>query len=210
MVPMKTGKVGGRAVLRSAVLVGILAMGWGANDAVASAYMATGGLTSQPIGHYEFCKANPGECNIHPRDLRPAHLTKAAWNAIVDVNDHVNSAVKPMSDLDVYGKDEVWAYPDRGVGDCEDYVLEKRRDLARAGFSLADLLITVVRKPDGEGHAVLTVRTDKGDFILDNLSQEVKLWTRTPYRYLKRQAEDNTGHWVSIRSGDSMLVSAVK
>jgi predicted transglutaminase-like cysteine proteinase len=210
MVPMKTGRVGGGAVLRSAVLVGILAMGWGANDAVASAYMATGGLTSQPIGHYEFCKANRGECNIRPRDLRPAHLTKAAWNTIVDVNGRVNSAVKPMSDIDVYGKDEVWAYPDRGVGDCEDYVLEKRRDLARAGFSLADLLITVVRKPDGEGHAVLTVRTDKGDFILDNLSQEVKLWTRTPYRYLKRQAEDDTGHWVSIRTGDSMLVSAVK
>jgi predicted transglutaminase-like cysteine proteinase len=210
MVLMKPRKVGGGAVLRSAVLVGMLAMGWGANNAVASSYMTTGGLTSQPIGHYEFCKANPGECSIRPSDLRPAHMTKAAWSRIVAVNDRVNSAVKPMSDEDVYGKDEVWAYPVAGVGDCEDYVLEKRRDLARAGFSLADLLITVVRKPDGEGHAVLTVRTDEGDFILDNLSDKVKLWTRTPYRYLKRQAEDNTGHWVSIRSGDNMLVSAVK
>jgi predicted transglutaminase-like cysteine proteinase len=210
MASIGAGKIGRAAVLRSAALAGILVMGWSANDAVASVYMTTGGLTSQPIGHYEFCIANPGECNIRPRDLRPAHLTRTAWNTIVGVNDRVNGAVKPMSDYEVYGKDEVWAYPDKGVGDCEDYVLEKRRELARAGFSLADLLITVVRKPDGEGHAVLTVRTDKGDYILDNLSDHVKLWTHTPYRYLKRQAEDNTGHWVSIRSGDNMLVSSVK
>jgi predicted transglutaminase-like cysteine proteinase len=56
MVLMKPRKVAGGAVLRSAVLVGMLAMGWGANNAVASSYMTTGGLTSQPIGHYEFCR----------------------------------------------------------------------------------------------------------------------------------------------------------
>ena len=67
-------------------------------------------------------------------------------------------------------------------------MLEKRRDLMRKGISLSDLLITVVRKPDGEGHAVLTVRTDKGDFVLDNLTDAVKPWEETGYRYLKRQA----------------------
>ncbi|TIP55239.1 MAG: transglutaminase, partial [Mesorhizobium sp.] len=84
------------------------------------------------------------------------------WRKLVNVSAKVNAAVKPLSDLDHYGKDEVWAYPDDGYGDCEDYVLEKRRQLYRMGMSLADLLITVVRKPDGEGHSVLTVRTDKG------------------------------------------------
>ena len=49
-------------------------------------------------------------------------------------------------------------------------MLEKRRDLMSKGISLTDLLITVVRKPDGEGHAVLTVRTDEGDYVLDNLT----------------------------------------
>ena len=87
-----------------------------------------------------------------------------------------------MNDFDIYGKDEVWAYP-HGAGDCEDYVLEKRRDLMLKGISLSDLLITVVRKPDGEGHAVLTVRTDQGDFILDNLNDAVKPWDATGYRY---------------------------
>jgi hypothetical protein len=48
--------------------------------------------------------------------------------------------------------------------------------LIERGFSPADVLITVVRKPDGEGHAVLTLRTSEGDFVLDNLVDEVKHW----------------------------------
>ncbi len=62
---------------------------------------------------------------------------------------------------------------------------------------MSDLLITVVRKPDGEGHAVLTLRTDRGDFILDNLTDSVKPWDETPYRFLKRQASEHTGRWVT-------------
>jgi predicted transglutaminase-like cysteine proteinase len=171
--------------------------------------MSTGGLTSQPIGHYEFCKANPTECSIKLRDPGPLRLTGALWHEIVDVNRTVNTTVRPMNDYDIYGKDEVWAYP-RGAGDCEDYVLEKRRDLMLKGISLTDLLITVVRKPDGEGHAVLTVRTDEGDFILDNLSDSVKPWETTGYRYLKRQSTTHTGRWVSIREGNTTtLVGSV-
>jgi predicted transglutaminase-like cysteine proteinase len=172
--------------------------------------MATGGLTSQPIGHYDFCKAHPGECNIRPANLQPARMSDGLWRKLTNVSAKVNAAVKPLSDLDHYGKDEVWAYPDDGYGDCEDYVLEKRRELSRMGISLADLLITVVRKPDGEGHSVLTVRTDKGDYILDNLTDKVKAWDATGYRYLKRQAIDNTGRWVSIRDGQQVLVGAVQ
>ncbi len=89
-------------------------------------------------------------------------------------------------------------------------LLEKRRELGRMGVSLANLLITVVRKPDGEGHAVLTVRTDKGDYVLDNLNDKVEAWDQTGYRFLKRQAIDNTGRWVSIRGGQQVLVGAVQ
>ena len=89
-------------------------------------------------------------------------------------------------------------------------MLEKRRLLIADGLPVNDLLITVVRKPDGEGHAVLTVRTDDGDYILDNLSDAVRAWDQTGYRYLKRQATTNTGRWVSIRDGESPLVGAVQ
>ncbi len=176
----------------------------------AAASMTTGGLTSQPIGHYEFCKTNPAECSIRPRDTGPERMTPATMRLIASVNVSVNRAVKPMNDFDIYGKDEVWTYPDKGVGDCEDYVLLKRRSLAERGLSLSNLLITVVRKPDGEGHAVLTVRTDKGDLILDNLNDSVKTWNKTPYRFLKRQASDHTGRWVTIRGESAPLVGSVE
>jgi predicted transglutaminase-like cysteine proteinase len=196
--------------LLTVFVLGTGASGGLAGSALAADTMTTGGITSQPIGHYEFCKRLPEECSIHPRDLSPARMTPALWKELVSVTVGVNAAVKPMSDLEIYGKDEYWAYPDKGVGDCEDYVLEKRRRLNRLGLSLADLLITVVRKPDGEGHAVLTVRTSKGDFILDNLTDRVRLWDETGYRYLKRQAVDNTGRWVSIRDDQQVLVGSVQ
>lgn len=178
--------------------------------AMAAGAMATGGITSQPIGHYDFCKQHPGECSIRPSNLAPAKMTNGLMRKLAGVTARVNAAVKPMSDMDIYGKDEVWAYPDKGVGDCEDYVLEKRRRLSHMGISLSDLLITVVRKPDGEGHSVLTVRTDKGDYVLDNLTDKVRAWDQTGYRFLKRQAIDNTGRWVSIRGGQQVLVGSVE
>ena len=180
-----------------------------AAPAAAAAGMATGGLTSQPIGHYEFCKTHVAECSIRSVDRGPEMMTGAKWKLITRVNASVNKAIKPLNDIDIYGKDEVWAYPDT-VGDCEDYVLLKRRLLADSGLSLSNLLITVVRKPDGEGHAVLTVRTDKGDFILDNLTETVKPWNETPYRFLKRQASEHTGRWVTIRGESAPLVGSVK
>lgn len=182
---------------------------WSASPALAAAPMLTGGLTSQPIGHYEFCKVQPAECAIRTRDLGPETMTGTLWKILLDVNVAVNRAIRPMNDFDIYGKDEVWAYPN-GVGDCEDYVLEKRRTLKARGLSLSNLLITVVRKADGEGHAILTVRTDKGDFVLDNLSNVVRQWDNTGYRFLKRQASDHTGRWVSIREGQAPLVGSVQ
>ncbi|MGX5844622.1 transglutaminase-like cysteine peptidase [Mesorhizobium sp. ArgA1] len=196
--------------LRLCAAAGLAVLGCWAAPASAGGAMATGGMTSQPIGHYDFCRSHPGECLIRPSNLNPAAMTDAFMRKLINVTSRVNAAVKPMSDYDIYGKDEVWAYPDKGVGDCEDYVLEKRRQLFRSGVSLADLLITVVRKPDGEGHAVLTVRTDKGDYVLDNLTDRVKVWDATGYRFLKRQAIDNTGRWVSIRGGQQVLVGAVQ
>ena len=78
------------------------------------------------------------------------------------------------------------------------------------GISPANLLITVVRKRDGEGHAVLTVRTQHGDYILDNLTDDVLAWEDTDYRYLKRQSSEHTGRWVDIYRPREILVGAIK
>ncbi|OLP59080.1 transglutaminase [Xaviernesmea oryzae] len=173
-----------------------------------SLWMQTGSVTSQPIGHYEFCQTHQSECSITSPSSPPPRVTEYGWKVIRDINTTVNHAITPMTDMELYGREEFWTYPET-AGDCEDYALLKRRDLLEKGFSPADVLMTVVRKPDGEGHAVLTVRTAQGDFILDNLEDEVKLWTKTPYRYLKRQASFNTGRWVTIENGDEIMVGSV-
>lgn len=194
----------------AAASIGIAALtfSFGA-QAGSGAFMQTGKLTSQPIGHYEFCKREAAECNIVSRDTRALSLNNSNWQLIQTVNLSANERIKPMTDMEIYGVEEYWAYPTT-VGDCEDYVLLKQRELAKAGIPMTDLLITVVRKPDGEGHAVLTVRTDRGDFVLDNLTDEVLRWDETEYTYLKRQASNNTGRWVSIESPDNLLVGSVK
>jgi predicted transglutaminase-like cysteine proteinase len=188
-----------------AAAVSMLAL---AGFAAAAPSMEIGGLTSQPIGHYEFCKLNPAECLVKANDLAPYHLTRENWQMVFKVNQAVNKRVRPATDQDIYHKDEVWAYP-VNYGDCEDYVLLKRRVLIDKGIAPGNVLITVVRKPDGEGHAVLTVRTDRGDFILDNLNEEVLNWEATEYRYLKRQSSQHSGRWVTIESRQDILVGSV-
>lgn len=192
-----------------AVAAGLMTAASATAETKGSPSMVTGGITSQPIGHYEFCQKYADECNIRSNVTPPPRVTDYGWNVIREVNTTVNTTIVAMTDMEIYGKDEVWEYPTT-AGDCEDFVLLKRKKLVERGFSVADLLITVVRKPDGEGHAVLTLRTTDGDYILDNLTNDVKLWTDTNYTYLKRQASFNTGRWVSIEDGRDVLVGALR
>lgn len=195
------------AGVAAALLVGI------APSAVANSMsplsMQTGPTTSQPIGHYEFCLAHKADCAVKAPQSLPPRLTDYGWKIVREVNIEVNNAIIPMTDQELFGRDEVWEYP-VDAGDCEDFVLQKRRELIEQGIPENDLLITVVRKPDGEGHAVLTVRTSEGDYILDNLNNIVKLWTDTPYRYLKRQSTTDASRWVTIENGKDVMVSSVR
>jgi len=203
-------KNGSRLLTLLMVSIGVLAPAGAAVTAPKSALsMVTGNLTSQPIGHYEFCQRYREECEIRTRSSAPARVTEHGWSVIRSINASVNAEIHPMTDMEVFGREEYWAYP-VDAGDCEDFVLLKRRKLMEAGFSVADLLITVVRKPDGEGHAILTMRTSEGDFVLDNLHDEVKPWYQTNYSFLKRQASFDTGRWVTIEDGRDVLVGATQ
>ena len=132
-------------------------------------------------------------------------LTQAAWKDLLRVNRWVNDTIKPMTDMDHWGVVERWSYPTDGYGDCEDYVLLKRKTLMDAGWPREALLITVVRDKKGEGHAVLTVKSDKGEFVLDNQNEEVVALTDTGYRFVKRQSQSDPNTWVSL--GDSCVAA---
>ena len=166
------------------------------------AHMRIGELTSQPIGHHWYCQQYSSDCQIQSKNVAPPKLTKAKWRELLEVNAYSNNTITPVTDLEAYNRDEYWAYPE-SYGDCEDYVLMKRHMLMQRGWPASALLITVVRQPNGEGHAVLTVRTDRGDFILDNLDGKVRRWNETPYHFLKRQAENHSGKWASIMDNRS-------
>ena len=171
--------------------------------------MMTGARTSQPIGHYEFCQTAPDECRATGARPAPLVLTSISWGALNRVNAQVNRTYRAMTDMDMWGKEEVWSYPVSSA-DCEDYVLEKRRRLIAAGIAAGNLLITVLRQQSGDGHAVLTVRTSRGDLILDNLDGKIRLWSDTNYIFLKRQSETNAGVWLSINSGRDPAVASVR
>jgi len=183
---------------------------WGSAYAAGPAYMHTGGRTTQPVGHYEFCQRIPGECNEKTPKGAPVDLSRKLWATIVSINNSVNTRIVPRTDMEMWGKEEVWSYPDSGFGDCEDYALEKRRELMALGVPAGNLLMTVARQPNGDGHAVLTVRTSLGEFILDNLETKVLSWTDTDYTYLKRQSTENSGVWVTINDGRSDAVASVR
>jgi predicted transglutaminase-like cysteine proteinase len=161
-------------------------------------YISLGETTRAPTGWIDFCTETPRECTGGPTEPRDVVLSTAAWKALVRVNNWVNVKIKPMTDLEHWGVAEKWSYPDDGYGDCEDYVLLKRRMLMEAGWPRSALLITVVRDRHGDGHAVLTVKTDRGEYILDNQNPSIELWTNTGYRYVKRQSQADQNVWVSL------------
>ncbi len=161
-------------------------------------YEAVGTTTRAPIGWVEFCVEYKPECKTKMEAPRDIVLTPKVWSDLVKVNDWVNDNIKPITDLEHWGVVERWNYPDDGYGDCEDYVLEKRRMLVRAGWPRQALLITVVRDKKNDGHAVLTVKTNRGEFVLDNQTSQVLPWTMTGYRFVKRQSQSDPNRWVSL------------
>jgi len=175
-----------------------------------SIFMAVNGKTSQPIGHHEFCQIHVEDCSVHSVSRVRVKLDDTRWRELTGVNTGVNTGIRPATDEELFGRPEVWAYPETS-GDCEDFVLLKRRKLMEKGWPAAALLITVVRQTNGDGHAVLTVTTDRGDLVLDNLDPQIRVWSETSYRYLKRQSEYDSGAWMAIEDGRSQpLVGSLR
>ncbi len=189
-----------------ATLIG--AMASFASSAFAASFMPAGERTSQPIGHFEFCQQYPTECSARISKPELVKLTPALWSRLQDVNNSINVMIEPITDEDQWHKEEVWSFP-VNKGDCEDYVLLKRKLLIEQGVPANNLLITVVRQRNGDGHAVLAVRTDRGDFILDNLEGKIQSWEKTGYRFLKRQSDTNAVKWVSVEDNRQTIVSSI-
>jgi predicted transglutaminase-like cysteine proteinase len=201
---MKIRTAVGAAVLAAALQISQAT----AKDAVAMQDSSSTGLfaveydeTLPPVGYVNFCAANARECQPYASGglfaAKRIVMTPDRWNMLYQVNAFVNRKIKPVSDLALYGEAEHWAMPTT-AGDCEDYVLMKKRALEKLGVPGKNLQITVVLDERNEGHAVLTVATEEGDYILDNRNNDILLWNDTPYTFLKRQSAKNPRQWVAL------------
>lgn len=179
-----------------------------------AAFMRIYGRAQPPYGFLRFCDANPEHCLPEQAGARVLQRRfDATPEKLIEldvVNRTVNRRVAPFTDEEIYGISEYWTVPTT-KGDCEDYALLKREELAHRGWPRSSLLLTVVRDEAGEGHAVLTVRTQQGDFVLDNKIADVRLWSETPYEFVMRQSYVDPMVWVSLDksySSDDVDVSA--
>jgi len=168
-------------------------------DLPKAAFATVGAATAVPFGWMDFCARQPQECDqpvLAPADF---DLTPRTWETLIRINQKVNAAIVPVSNLEHWGtRMDHWDYPSDGKGDCKIYALEKRRLLMAIGLPRQALLMTIVRDRNDQGHAILTVKTNSGDFILDNLTDEIKPWDATGYRFVKRQSQEDPNVWVAI------------
>jgi predicted transglutaminase-like cysteine proteinase len=189
-------------------------------SAAAQAQTQTGSILpslSQPVakvgaakpipGWVRFCGENPAECAVDPSEPATIELTAKDWKTLNRINQQVNAAIKAKSDEDHWGVEDRWDFAEDGYGDCEDYQLVKRKRLVEAGFPRRALRTTVVIDEEGAGHAVMMVRTTRGDFILDNKRNAILPWHKTGYVYIKREGDEGSA-WASLGGRTSPTMTA--
>lgn len=159
-----------------------------------------------PVGWTGFCAAQPAECASVQKSDEFITIDREHWAQLHAINSLVNHEIQGVGDNDHYGIYKMgiinwWTYPDDGAGNCNDYVILKKKLLVEAGWPRSALLLTVVLDKHNEGHLVLMARTKDGDLILDNLTDTVKNWEGTGYTFIKRQSADDPNNWVRLESG---------
>jgi len=161
------------------------------------AHIELGRPALPPLTYTMFCLRYQAECRPR-RSFRggPVRLTERRWEDLREINRTVNLAIEPVrNELGLAG--EAWTInPARG--DCNDYAVSKRHALLRRGWPARVLLLSEVAVSSGEHHLVLLVRTRSGDLVLDNLTPEIKQWSRTPYRWVRVQRPGRDGLWAAV------------
>ncbi len=123
-------------------------------------------------------------------------LTSERWAELERVNAAVNRAIIPQPNTKGLAG-EVWLISPR-AGECHDYAVTKRHELLALGWPEQDLLLSEVVTTWGEHHLVLVLRTGDGDFVADNLSPNIRIWTQTPYQWIRIQSPGNPLIWSTL------------
>jgi len=163
-----------------------------------ASFMRVYGSTEAPPAFVRFCERFPKECVPTSDTETRLQASAARLQELDEINAGVNREIQAETDMQHYGIADFWTLPTDGKGDCEDFALLKRHELIKRGWPSSALLMTVVTDESGRGHAVLTVRTSAGDFILDNKVDDIRTWNKTPYHFLLRQSYLNPRVWMDL------------
>ena len=164
--------------------------------------------SARPVAAWnDFCRRHPSECAVDTSEPAKVAMSAETWKTIVAVNRRVNGRIKPMTDKAHWNVVDRWDFPDDGYGDCEDYQLLKRKLLRERGLPQRAMRMTVVIDELNEGHAVLMILTDRGDYILENMTNAVLPWDETGYVYVKREGHDSMA-WTSLGGVTSPTATA--
>lgn len=165
--------------------------------AVEPQLMSMSGPAFAPPAFYSFCESRPDLCaSTGPIDKMK--MTDRRGAELQEVNRAVNAKIREVSDRQQHGVEDVWSVP-QSAGDCEDFAILKKKELMKRGWPASTLLLTVVTA-SGQGHVVLTARTDRGDFILDNRTNALRPWSDVSYNFFARQSQSVHGKWERIAS----------
>lgn len=153
--------------------------------------------TLAPMAYTQFCVRYSDECRSHTMFRGgPVRLTSDRWDDLIEVNASVNKSIAPEpNELGLAG--EKWLIAPIS-GECHDYAVTKRHELLARGWPARALLLSEVVVRSGEHHLVLVVRTQKGDLVLDNLTAQIRPWTRAPYKWLRIQMPNTPKLWASM------------
>ncbi|KQU52062.1 transglutaminase [Bosea sp. Leaf344] len=176
---------------------------------VASLPIAASGEARAPYAWSDLCKRSPAECRVDTAEPERVEMTPKLWKTILTLNTRINREIEAETDQEHWGVVDHWDLPNDGKGDCEDYALLKRKRLAELGIPRRAMRMTVVIDEENAGHAVLMIRTDRGDFILDNKRNAVLPWGQTGYLFVKRESEFRTG-WTSLGGAQTPTVASVR
>jgi predicted transglutaminase-like cysteine proteinase len=129
----------------------------------------------------DFCNRHPSECKPNTSEEEIYKIDKTTLYLLESINMHVNANTKYMTDIEQYNALEYYNLTESGYGDCEDYVLAKRKLAISMGIPDKALSLGVVYTKNGDGHAVLVVNTDLGSLVLDNSHDIILPWHQTNY-----------------------------
>jgi predicted transglutaminase-like cysteine proteinase len=165
-------------------------------DATQATRMPLGQPVATPLGAHWFCYFHTLACTRELNPVPEMAMTDQRWAELRAVQDDVNRDIRPSAFLSV--SDIGWHYPRHHIGDCVQYALLKRHKLLMQGWPSGTLHLTTVVTAHEQGHLVLVVSTNQGDWVLDNLHDTVLPWDALPYRWVARQQGPTFKDWVSV------------